>query len=53
MDQQQTQKFIKRNSITAFRRTKRLYGIFFISELLLALDELTPTLDDNDINLLV
>ena len=30
MDQQQTQKFIKRNSITAFRRTKRLYGIFFI-----------------------
>ena len=30
MDQQHVQIFIKRNSITAFRRTKRLYGIFFI-----------------------
>ena len=31
MDQQHIQIFIKSNSITAFRRVKRLYGIFLIS----------------------
>ena len=31
MDQKHIQIFIKSNSITAFRRIKRLYGIFLIS----------------------